>query len=165
MSFDSTRQCTLVRIDQDASSTNQWLHMDFFAPASTITIRVNIIQSRLLCTMPTRRVATTKAKTAAPAKPKPKSATLTIFKKPEEVTAVAIPPARSHISSYHYPLLVDDRSQQDALLEWFKGVEDSRTMPWRKAWLDRSQDSEPSEDTARILNKRAYEVWVSEVSK
>ncbi|KAF1361446.1 A/G-specific adenine glycosylase [Lizonia empirigonia] len=36
-------------------------------------------------------------------------------------------------------------------------------MPWRKAWLERPQNSKPSEDTARILNKRAYEVWVSEV--
>ncbi|KAF2629086.1 A/G-specific adenine glycosylase [Macroventuria anomochaeta] len=36
-------------------------------------------------------------------------------------------------------------------------------MPWRKAWIDRSLHSEPSHDIKQTLNRRAYEVWVSEV--
>lgn len=106
----------------------------------------------------------TTTKKIAPVKSKLKVITPT-FSRPTEAIGAALPAARIHSASYHYPLLADDTSQQHALLEWFRSVEDSRTMPWRKAWLDQSHVSEALEDKAETLNKRAYEVWVSEVSK
>jgi A/G-specific adenine glycosylase len=115
--------------------------------------------------MPPRRAATTKAVKKELTKSKPKPATATSFEKPGEPIATALAPTRAHSSPYHYPLLIDDESQQDALLTWFKSVEDSRTMPWRKAWIDPSQASDTSGELKDILNKRSYEVWVSEVSK
>lgn len=115
--------------------------------------------------MPPRRAATAKASKAGSAKLSIKPTTTAIFEKPAEPIATALPPTRTHPSAYHYPLLIDDKSQHDALLSWFKGVEDSRTMPWRKAWIDPSQASGTLENTENVLNKRAYEIWVSEVSK
>jgi A/G-specific adenine glycosylase len=115
--------------------------------------------------MPPRRAATTKAVKKQLTKSKPKPATATSFEKPEEPIATALAPTRAHSSPYHFPLLIGDESSQDALLTWFKSVEDSRTMPWRKAWIDPSQASDTSGELKDILNKRAYEVWVSEVSK
>ena len=115
--------------------------------------------------MPPRRAATVKAGRKGVAKSMPKLATTTSFGKPEEAIATALPPTRAHSSPYHYPLLIGDESQQDALLTWFKSVEDSRTMPWRKAWIDPSLASKTSGELKDVLNKRAYEVWVSEVSK
>lgn len=92
-------------------------------------------------------------------------ATAVVFEKPAEPIATTLPPTRTHSSQYHYPLLVDDKSQCDALLAWFESVEDSRTMPWRKAWIDPSQAVGTSDKIEDVLNKRAYEIWVSEVSK
>jgi A/G-specific adenine glycosylase len=115
--------------------------------------------------MPPRRAAATKAGKAASTKSKPKPATSIAFRKPHESISAALPPARAHSSSYHYPLLIDDKDRHDAFLSWFKSVEDSRTMPWRKPWIDRSQSSGSEDEKNETLNKRAYEVWVSEVSK
>jgi A/G-specific adenine glycosylase len=115
--------------------------------------------------MPPRRAATVKAGRNVVAKAKPKTATATSFEKPEEAVATALPPTRAHSAPYHYPLLIGDECQQDALLTWFKSVEGSRTMPWRKAWIDPSLASKTSDGLKEVLNKRAYEVWVSEVSK
>ena len=98
-------------------------------------------------------------------KSKPKPAATTAFEKPEERIATALAPTRTHSAPYHYPLIIGDEGQQDALLRWFKSVEDSRTMPWRKAWIDPSPISKTSDELKDVLNKRAYEVWVSEVSK
>lgn len=115
--------------------------------------------------MPPRRAAVSKASKVVSTKAKSKPAATNFFEKPENTIAAALPPARVHPNGYHFPLLFEDKSQQDALLEWFKSVEDSRTMPWRKAWIDPSQQLGAANDTERALNKRAYEVWVSEVSK
>lgn len=38
-------------------------------------------------------------------------------------------------------------------------------MPWRKQWIDPSEYEGKGEELGRVLGKRAYEVWVSEVSK
>ena len=38
-------------------------------------------------------------------------------------------------------------------------------MPWRKDWIDPGSYNGKEEDLGRVLGKRAYEVWVSEVSK
>lgn len=79
--------------------------------------------------------------------------------------AVALPPSRSHSTSYHHPLLLGDRPACDALLGWFDGVTETRSMPWRKKWIDPADFEGKEEELGRVLSKRAYEVWVSEVSK
>jgi A/G-specific adenine glycosylase len=38
-------------------------------------------------------------------------------------------------------------------------------MPWRKAWIDPKNFDGSKEELGKLLAKRAYEVWVSEVSK
>lgn len=53
----------------------------------------------------------------------------------------------------------------DALLTWFEDVEETRSMPWRKKWIDPKDFEDREEELGRVLGKRAYEVWVSEVSK
>ncbi|KAF3039953.1 hypothetical protein E8E12_008996 [Didymella heteroderae] len=119
--------------------------------------------------MPPRRSVSSKAghaalpKAKAKAKAKAKPMTSIIIERPEQPLAAALPPGRVHTLSYHHPLLIDDKTQHDALLDWFTSVEDTRTMPWRKAWIDRTHCSASDEETAQALNRRAYEVWVSEV--
>jgi len=115
--------------------------------------------------MPPRRTAASKAGKAAPARSKAKPVTSIAFESPGQPLTAALPPARVHPLSYHYPLLIDDKAQHVALLDWFKSVEDTRTMPWRKAWIDKTQSPESDEETAQAVNCRAYEIWVSEVSK
>ncbi|KAL6703386.1 hypothetical protein ACN47E_009728 [Coniothyrium glycines] len=76
---------------------------------------------------------------------------------------LAVPPIRAHETSYHYPLLLSSRSDCDALLAWFTSVEETRNMPWRQTWIDPNEHKGKDEDLERVLAKRAYEVWVSEV--
>lgn len=38
-------------------------------------------------------------------------------------------------------------------------------MPWRKAWINPADFEGREEELKSVLSKRAYEVWVSEVSK
>jgi len=38
-------------------------------------------------------------------------------------------------------------------------------MPWRKKWIDPADFEGKEEELGKTLSKRAYEVWVSEVSK
>jgi A/G-specific adenine glycosylase len=77
----------------------------------------------------------------------------------------ALPPSRAHHASYHYSLLLDDRAKCDALLSWFNGVEETRSMPWRKKWIDPVDFEGREGELETVLGKRAYEIWVSEVSK
>ncbi|KKP00030.1 A/G-specific adenine glycosylase [Trichoderma harzianum] len=75
------------------------------------------------------------------------------------------PPSRRHSVLYHRPLLLDGQvgSQgRKALLSWFDSVSQSRSMPWRKAWVDPKTISDPAE-LRKTLEKRAYEVWISEI--
>jgi A/G-specific adenine glycosylase len=91
-------------------------------------------------------------------------AILGIAEPPTVTTTPAIPPCRSHAPSYHWPLLLSHKSSSDALLQWFQGVQEERQMPWRKQWIDPNAfDNE--EEANRLLAKRAYEVWVSEISR
>jgi A/G-specific adenine glycosylase len=76
-----------------------------------------------------------------------------------------LPPLRAHHVSYHYPLLLSDQLGCDSLLNWFNGVETTRKMPWRKPWIDPKDFEGQEEELGKVLGKRAYEVWVSEVSK
>ncbi|KAK1992043.1 DNA glycosylase [Colletotrichum falcatum] len=83
------------------------------------------------------------------------------------------PPSRAHAASYHRPLLLDGRpgrDGRDALLAWFDATSTTRGMPWRKAWIDprRSHPDRDDDDAAAAglrsaLERRAYEVWISEI--
>lgn len=75
------------------------------------------------------------------------------------------PPSRQHSVLYHRPLLLDENvgSQgRKALLSWFDSISESRSMPWRKAWVDPKTISSPA-GLRKTLEKRAYEVWISEI--
>ncbi|UKZ63937.1 uncharacterized protein TrAtP1_005158 [Trichoderma atroviride] len=76
-----------------------------------------------------------------------------------------LPPSRQHSIIYHRPLLLDkDVGSQGrkALLSWFHSVSESRSMPWRKSWVDPQMIPDPIE-LRTTLEKRAYEVWISEI--
>ncbi|KAL7791592.1 DNA glycosylase [Trichoderma ceciliae] len=76
-----------------------------------------------------------------------------------------LPTSRQHSVLYHRPLLLDkDVGSQGrkALLSWFDSVSESRSMPWRKAWVDPKTISDPTK-LRMTLEKRAYEVWISEI--
>lgn len=106
-------------------------------------------------------------KTPARAGKVTKSAGLSNFtiRTPDKPQSAAVPPSRAHQASYHYPLLVDGHSGSEALLDWFTSVEKTRNMPWRKPWLNPKDFEGRDEELGKILGQRAYEVWVSEVSK
>ncbi|WQF81252.1 Putative HhH-GPD domain, endonuclease III-like, iron-sulfur cluster loop, DNA glycosylase [Colletotrichum destructivum] len=73
------------------------------------------------------------------------------------------PRSRTHAVTYHRPLLLDGqpgRHGRDALLAWFDAVSTTRGMPWRKPWID---PREPRDDLRAALERRAYEVWISEI--
>ncbi|KAJ4353487.1 uncharacterized protein N0V89_005217 [Didymosphaeria variabile] len=99
------------------------------------------------------------------AKPKAKinAALSPAFTKPTSPQLTAIPPTRAHSAAYHYPLILDDETASKDLLGWFEGIEEARNMPWRKKWLDPAECEGKEEDFGALLEKRAYEVWVSEV--
>lgn len=82
---------------------------------------------------------------------------------PSTPDLTAIPPARLHSASYHWPLLLNDKTSSDALLKWFSSIEDDREMPWRKKWIDPAEYAGREEELGTVLAKRAYEVWVSEI--
>ncbi|KAI1095250.1 DNA glycosylase [Rostrohypoxylon terebratum] len=68
--------------------------------------------------------------------------------------------ARAHNVTYHHPLLLHNREARASLLDWFDGVSTTRNMPWRKAWIN---PNEGSKDLRQLLERRAYEVWISEI--
>ncbi|GJC81407.1 adenine DNA glycosylase [Colletotrichum liriopes] len=75
------------------------------------------------------------------------------------------PPSRTHAAAYHRPLLLDGRpgrDGRDALLAWFDSTSTTRGMPWRKAWID-PRDPPDAAGLRTALEKRAYEVWISEI--
>ncbi|KAK1636956.1 A/G-specific adenine glycosylase [Colletotrichum phormii] len=75
--------------------------------------------------------------------------------------------SRTHASSYHRPLLLDGqpgRRGRDALLSWFDSISTTRGMPWRKPWIDPAKTlPNDAADLRSALEKRAYEVWISEI--
>ncbi|KFA80677.1 hypothetical protein S40288_01788 [Stachybotrys chartarum IBT 40288] len=76
--------------------------------------------------------------------------------------SLALPPSRRHNATYHRPLLLNrqhGREYRAALLSWFDGTSASRAMPWRKPWVDPSV----TPNLRKTLEKRAYEVWISEI--
>lgn len=87
----------------------------------------------------------------------------------------AILPVRRHTTAYHEPLLLwtnDGTLKGDVgreLLEWYAEVATQRGMPWRKRWIDPQAEefkgSGGSKALRKQLEKRAYEVWISEISE
>ncbi|KAI0484608.1 DNA glycosylase [Xylariaceae sp. FL0804] len=83
----------------------------------------------------------------------------------------SLPPTRVHAVAYHRPLLLDRREGRAALLAWFDDVSTARSMPWRKPWIDqrrhhnnnKNDDAEAGEPLRAQLERRAYEVWISEI--
>ncbi len=76
-------------------------------------------------------------------------------------------PGRVHRVTYHRPVLLDSREGRASLLRWFDATSTARAMPWRKPWFDPAADSTADDSlTARRqkqLERRAYEVWISEI--
>lgn len=98
-------------------------------------------------------------------KAKAKVTVSTGFARPTSPQPTASPPSRVHTSSYHYPLLLDDKNTSSELLRWFESIEEARNMPWRKQYMNATEFEGREEEFEKLLEKRAYEVWVSEVSK
>lgn len=76
------------------------------------------------------------------------------------------PPRREHGIEYHRPLLLEPkagRTSRDSLLAWFDTVSSSRKMPWRKEWIDPKEYEGKSDQLRTALERRAYEVWISEI--
>lgn len=81
-----------------------------------------------------------------------------------EAKQPCLAPARKHSLGYHKPLLLDGqfgRDNRDAFLKWFDSVSLTRAMPWRKAWIN--PRSTPASELRSALERRAYEVWISEI--
>ncbi|KAK7430941.1 hypothetical protein QQZ08_002469 [Neonectria magnoliae] len=72
------------------------------------------------------------------------------------------PPTRRHDVTYHRPALLDHAASRVALLAWFDSVSTKRKMPWRKAWIN-PRDHDDATELRRLLERRAYEVWISEI--
>lgn len=73
-----------------------------------------------------------------------------------------VPPTRHHDLDYHRSLLLDDAFSRQALLKWFDGVSARRSMPWRQEWIN-PQDHKLHENLRDLLERRAYQVWISEI--
>lgn len=114
--------------------------------------------------MAPRNKALTSAKVAKVTKSTPRSSSSkpSIVEPPSPVPT-ALPPSRIHAASYHYPLLLADQARCEALLSWFDSEEETRSMPWRKAWVDPREYGGREGELGMVLGRRAYEVWVSEV--
>ncbi|KAF2127696.1 DNA glycosylase [Dothidotthia symphoricarpi CBS 119687] len=111
--------------------------------------------------MPPRKKLPASAPKTSKSKPKanPKSS----ISEPAQPLSTASLPLRAHESAYHYALLLNDSTACDALLSWFGRVEETRSMPWRKKWIDPKSYEGKEKELGSILARRAYEVWVSEV--
>ncbi|KAI1381085.1 DNA glycosylase [Hypoxylon crocopeplum] len=87
---------------------------------------------------------------------------------PGSVAQISLP-SRAHGVDYHRPLLLDSRQGRESLLQWFDTVSTTRKMPWRKAWInptaaaDEIIPGEEGQDLRRRRERRAYEVWISEI--
>jgi A/G-specific adenine glycosylase len=116
--------------------------------------------------MPPRKRAPPKP-SAKPARTKSPAPPLSIHAPPASpISTPALPPARRHVAAYHYAQLLQDRAACAALLAWFGGdVSTARSMPWRKTWVDPAEYAGREAQLRDVLMRRAYEVWVSEVSK
>ncbi len=115
-----------------------------------------------------KRVMSTRKKASKPkrkivAAPKPVKHDDLGISEPTIPEPTVTPPSRLHTSSYHWPLLLNDKSGCDALLSWFQDIHDDREMPWRKPFVNPTDFNGCEEELGKVLAMRAYEVWVSEI--
>jgi A/G-specific adenine glycosylase len=76
------------------------------------------------------------------------------------------PPLRQHAVTYHRPLMLhsqEGRKHRSSLLAWFDSVSTSRAMPWRKPWVNPHRHHGDGPSLRAVLERRAYEVWISEI--
>lgn len=74
-------------------------------------------------------------------------------------------PSRHHDVDYHRPLLLHGdlgRRGRSALLKWYDEVNTSRSMPWRKPFVN-PRDYSSADELREALTQRAYEVFISEI--
>lgn len=99
---------------------------------------------------------------------------LPAFANPTSSTVAVAHPSREHAVSYHRPALLNNSIARTNLLQWFDSVRGKRGMPWRKDFIsplqgDPTKDDEmqrpKNEEVREILKRRAYEVWISEISE
>lgn len=93
----------------------------------------------------------------------------------------ALPPKRHHTLAYHEPLLLYPGSYGafnshretplgQELLSWYTSVAETRGMPWRQEWIRPDEEryvatAEGRAQLRKLLERRAYEVWISEISE
>ncbi|KAI0456029.1 DNA glycosylase [Xylaria acuta] len=116
-----------------------------------------------------RELSKKKRKIAPRSKNASKNGNLQLFQQlfNADRAALDIPPCplpqRVHNIDYHRPLLLDSRERRAELLKWFDGVSWQRSMPWRKPWIDPSTHADDPALLRQKLERRAYEVWISEI--
>lgn len=101
-----------------------------------------------------------KRRKVASARPKPSELHSLLFAHNHEPLATArVGCHRRHAVTYHRPLLLGAKGRpgRDSLLSWFDSTSTDRKMPWRKPFLD------PARAPRDALERRAYEVWISEI--
>ncbi|KAK2592332.1 hypothetical protein QQS21_009951 [Conoideocrella luteorostrata] len=100
---------------------------------------------------------------------KPSGVSISIFQNGSATIQESCSPSngRQHSVLYHKPLfLCESRGleHRQSLLAWFDSVSTTRSMPWRKAWINPSPSLQPDPASLRKqLERRAYEVWISEI--
>ena len=84
----------------------------------------------------------------------------------------ARPLGRPHAPTYHRPYLLDQPDTAQHLLAWFDHKQHDRDMPWRQAWIEPDVphsskrprlDAEAPLTREERIQRRAYEVWISEI--
>ena len=84
----------------------------------------------------------------------------------------ARPLGRPHPPTYHRPYLLDQPDTAQHLLAWFDHKQHDRDMPWRQAWIEPDVphsskrprlDAEAPLTREERIQRRAYEVWISEI--
>lgn len=74
-------------------------------------------------------------------------------------------PLRHHAVQYHRPILLQgDRGKtgRSALLAWFDKAFTDRSMPWRKAFVQPADYTDPDQ-LRKVLTQRAYEIFICEI--
>lgn len=83
----------------------------------------------------------------------------------EGTAAICRFPLREHAVEYHSPLLLNGElgaRGRSALLSWYDGVNNNRSMPWRKPFINPA-DYQDKTQLRQALTQRAYEVFISEI--
>jgi A/G-specific adenine glycosylase len=96
----------------------------------------------------------------------PMTSSLLLTSLSHPTSPACLPPLRAHSQSYHHPVLLASSQHRAALLQWFDSVHDTRSMPWRKPFINPRIPPWSLLIPAKLreeLAQRAYEVWISEI--